>query len=144
MKNVFSVLIALLLSAGVVANMPNEKVLKAFTETFTSVENVKWEDHDDYFTVSFKTGSIRSKVFYDTEGVMLGSIRYYAPEQLPLHILNQLKRQNKTKKLFCVTEVTSGNTVTCFVKLQDAAYWYTLRVEANGDSSLYEKYRKNM
>ena len=142
MKNVLSLVVAVIAAVQVYAYEPNEKVLKAFAETFSGVQDVKWEDHEEYFTVSFKLAAVRSKVFYSVEGAMLGAIRYYTPELLPLHLLNQLKRQNKSKKLYSVTEVTSGNTVTWFIKLEDDYNWYTLRVEANGDSTWYEKFRK--
>ncbi|MBC7848814.1 MAG: hypothetical protein H7Y31_03720 [Chitinophagaceae bacterium] len=32
---------------------PNGKVLKAFSETFKSAKNVKWQEYSDYYSVSF-------------------------------------------------------------------------------------------
>lgn len=142
MKNVLFLSVVLLASGVTYAYDPGEKVLKAFTETFTQAENVKWEEYPDYYTVSFKSGDIQSKVIYSKEGVMLGAIRYYLPELLPLHIVNALKREYKKRSLYCVTEVTYKNSISYFIKMQDATSWYTLKVESSGAHTEVEKYRK--
>lgn len=134
--------IVLLPALAAFAYEPNEKVLKAFTETFTHAENVKWEEYPGYYTVSFKTGAIQSKVIYDEEGMMLGAIRYYFPELLPLHILTAIKKEFKGKTPYCVTEVTRNNMLNYFIKLEDDNFWYSIRVTASGNSTIIEKYRK--
>src|SRR5258707_5100845 len=104
MKKLFAIACCALLTAAVYANHPNgkvfdpnEKVLKSFNETFTGAEDVKWEEFSTYYTVSFVNAGIRSKVNYDKEGNMTGSIRHYAPEMLPLNIYNTLNKQNQKK-----------------------------------------------
>jgi hypothetical protein len=142
MKKVLAFFACALLTAVVYAKDPNEKVLKSFNETFTSAEDVKWEEYPTYYTVSFVNGGIRSKVNYDLDGNMTGSIRYYAPEMLPLNIFNSIKKQYSKKKLFGVTEVTAGNEVNYYVKLEDDKNWITLKVDATGSSEVFEKFKK--
>ena len=60
---------------------------------------------------------------------MLGSIRYYAPQMLPLNIYNRLKKEYSKKELFGVTEVTFGTDVTYFVKMQDEKNWITVKID---------------
>lgn len=132
----------MLLVAGAYAFEVNEKVLKSFKETFASAEDVKWEEYKNHYTVSFVHTGVRSKVSYDKNGYMTGAIRYYAPNLLPLNIHNSLKREYSKKQLYGVTEVTSGTDVAYFVKMQDANSWITVKVDASGNSSLYEKYKK--
>ena len=142
MKKVIAMLTGLLLTAGAFAFDPNEKVLKAFNETFSSAQEVKWEEYPDHFTVSFLSGGIRSKVSYDKEGAMLSALRYYGPQLLPLNILNKVNKENAKRKLFGVTEVTYSGTVTYYIKLEDDKHWFTLKVDADGNSQLVEKYKK--
>jgi hypothetical protein len=144
MKKVLAIACALLIGAATTtyAYDPNEKVLKSFRETFSHAEDVKWDESSDFFTVSFVSAGIRSKVNYDKEGNMLSSIRYYSPQMLPLNIFNKLKKENPKKDLFGVTEVTTGNDVTYYVKLQDDKNWYTLKVDESGNTQLHEKYKK--
>ena len=142
MKKVLTVICSMLLFAGAYAFEVNEKVLKSFKETFSAAEEVKWEEYKTYYTVSFVHSGIRSKVNYDKDGRMLGSIRYYAPQLLPLNIYNRLRMDFSKKELFGVTEVTFGTEVTYFVKMQDAKNWITVKIDATGNSSIHEKYKK--
>lgn len=141
MKKVFFAICAVLLTVGAFAD-PNEKVLKSFKETFANAEEVKWQEYDNYYTVSFVTGSIRSRVNYDKEGNMLGSVRYYKPQQLPLNIYTRLKKEFSKKSLFGVTEITTNNQVAYYVKMEDAKFWTTVKVDESGNSMVYEKYKK--
>ena len=142
MKKVLAVFCSMLFIAGAYAFEVNEKVLKSFNETFSSAEEVKWEEYKTYYTVSFVNSGIRSKVNYDKDGHMLGSIRYYAPQLLPLHIYNVLKNDYRKKELYGVTEVTFGTEVTYFVKMHDAKNWFTIKIDGSGNSSIHEKYKK--
>lgn len=142
MKKLFVVLASALLTVAAYAEDPNEKVLKSFNETFSGAEDVKWEEFSSYYTVSFVNAGIRSKVNYDKDGNMLGSIRYYSPQMLPLNILNKLKKENAKRTLFGVTEVTFGTDVTYYVKVEDEKYWITLKVDVSGNSQVTEKYKK--
>ena len=143
MKKVLMIICAALLGAAAYAAPDhNEKVLKSFRETFTQAEEVKWDETEDYFTVSFVSAGIRSKVNYDKEGNMLSSIRYYSPQLLPLNIFNKLRKEYQKKNLFGVTEVTSGNDVTYYVKMEDGKHWFTLKVDESGNSTVFEKYKK--
>ena len=142
MKKLFVILVSALLTVTAYADDPNEKVLKSFNETFTGAEEVKWEEFSTYYTVSFVNAGIRSKVNYDKEGTMLGSIRYYSPQMLPLNIYNKLKKENARKTLFGVTEVTFGTDVTYYVKVEDEKHWITLKVDVSGNSQVTEKYKK--
>ena len=144
MKKVITLLTCALLTAGVFASYdPNERVLKSFNETFSGAEDVKWEEYPTYYTVSFTNSGIRSKVNYDLEGNMLGSIRYYAPHLLPLNVINKVKKENPKKKLFGVTEVTFGADVVYYIKLEDDKHWTTVKVDANGNTEVFEKYKKS-
>lgn len=142
MKKVSAMMICVLLAAGAFAFDPNERVLKAFNETFSSATEVRWEEYPSYFTVSFVNSGIRTKVNYDKEGKMLSSLRYYASQYLPLNIINKIGSENPTKKIFGVTEVTHEGAVVYYIKLEDKTHWYTLKVDVDGNSQQTEKYRK--
>lgn len=137
------ILCTTVLAIGAFASVdPTEKVLKSFHETFNGAQQIKWEEHDNFFTVSFVSSGIRSKVNYDQDGNMMSSLRYYNPEVLPLNIYNKLKKENCGKNLFGVTEVTVGAGVVYYIKVECPKYWTTLKVDANGNYEVVEKYKK--
>ena len=132
----------LLVTAGAFAYDPSERVLKAFNETFTSAQEVRWEEFPTYYSVSFVNSGIRSKVNYDKDGAMLSSMRYYAPQMLPLNIISKINKENPKKKMFGVTEVTVGGDIVYYIKMQDATRWYTFKVDTEGNSQMVERYKK--
>ncbi|MBO9199962.1 MULTISPECIES: hypothetical protein [Niastella] len=145
MKKVIAILTAALIAGSTYAFVPfdpNEKVLKAFNETFSTATEVRWEEFPKYFAVSFVSGGIRSKVNYDKEGNMISSLRYYNPQLLPLYILNKVSTENSKKKLFGVTEATVGGNILYYIKMEDNNNWYTLKVDVDGNTQLIEKYKK--
>jgi hypothetical protein len=145
MKKVIAILTAALIACSTYAFSPfdpNEKVLKAFNETFSTATEVRWEEFPKYFAVSFVSGGIRAKVNYDKDGAMISSLRYYNPQLLPLYILNKVSTENSKKTLFGVTEVTVGVTIAYYIKLEDKTNWYTLKVDMDGNSQVVEKYKK--
>lgn len=145
MKKFFFILCTVLVSAAASAYTapdPNEKVLKSFNETFSNAEEVKWAEYENYYTVSFVSGKIRAKVNYDKEGNMMGSTRYYAPNMLPIGILNQVKKAYPKKSLFGVTEITANGEVNYYIKMEDPKWWTTIKVDDSGNSSVYERYKK--
>ena len=143
MKKLFVVLCSTFIFATAFAYDVNEKVLKTFEQTFTNAQSVKWEEFKTYYTVTFTHAGIQSKVNYDLEGNMLGSIRYYEPQMLPLNIFNKLRKEYSNEKLFGVTEVTFGDDVAYFVKIETAKNWITLKIDASGNSQVHEKYKKS-
>ncbi|RYY10982.1 MAG: hypothetical protein EOO04_36020, partial [Chitinophagaceae bacterium] len=135
MKKLLAILASTLVFISAYALDPkvNEKVLKSFNETFSAAEDVKWEEFQNYYTVSFNQSGIQSKVNYDHSGTMLSSLRYYAPQLLPLNIYNRVKKAYAKKEMFGVTEVTFSNEVVYYVKLQDAKTWMTLKIDGVGN-----------
>ena len=121
----------------------NEKVLRAFHETFPIVEETKWKEYDNYYTVSFRQNAIQSEVRYDKEGNFLSSLRYYKEDRLPLSVLHQLKKKYAKQTIFGVTELIVGSDVAYFVKLEDEKNWYTIKSDQQGNLFLYEKLRKS-
>ncbi|HUR11602.1 MAG TPA: hypothetical protein VM012_09555 [Flavitalea sp.] len=142
MKKLFVIICSAFLVTSAFAADVNEKVLRSFRQTFTNAESVRWEEFKTYYTVSFSLSGIQSKINYDKEGIMLGSIRYYAPQMLPLNIFNKLKKDYPKDKLFGVTEVTFGDEVAYFVKIETEKNWLTLKVDAAGNSEVHEKFKK--
>ena len=121
----------------------NEKVLRAFQETFPIVNEVKWKEYANYYTVSFKQHDIQSEVRYDKDGNFLSSLRYYKEDMLPLSVLHQIKKKYSTKSIFGVTELIVGTDVAYFIKLEDAKSWLTVKADQQGNLSVYEKLRKS-
>ena len=145
MKKIVALSIFTLLAAGVFANSPsavNEKVLKAFKETFTSAEQVKWDERDNNYSVRFMQDDVRYIVYYDKDGGITSSMRFYEPAKLPMNILQAISQRYSGKTAFGVTEIAVGEEIAYFVRMEDAKYYYTIKFNASAEGSRYERLKK--
>ena len=63
MKKIIFVLTTMLASATLFATTPpevNQKVLKAFGETFKQPKDVVWHEYENFYEVDFKQGDIKT------------------------------------------------------------------------------------
>lgn len=139
MKKISLMIVAAICAVNAWAFSPNSKVLKAFNERFSKAQQVKWEDDEDRYYVSFVMSGVRSRVFYNKDGEIVRAIRYYQPENLPVGIQNRLLKEYPDYKQFGVVELTEGDTVNYIVKLYDDKHWLTVKVDEFGNSEVTEK-----
>lgn len=140
-----SILLAALLFAGIAASAgttPNEKVLKAFKETFTNAEKVVWNDFGNEYQANFWQNSINVRAQYDDDGNLLQTIRYYYEKNLPPFILTKLKTRYPKREVFGVTEITKQDEVTYYVSMKDDKNWYTVKSDAVGNMEQTDKYKR--
>lgn len=120
----------------------NEKVLKAFNETFMKATDVVWHEMQNSYEASFKQSEIVTRAIYDTEGNLLRTTRYYAVEHLPINILSKLKKKYEGKSVFGVTESTTENEVSYHIVLEDEKTWYIVIADNSGALELSKKFKK--
>ena len=139
---VFLVLFAALGAAATTPPEVNEKVLKAFHETFAKATDVVWHELQNTYLASFKQSQIITRATYDTEGNLLRTTRYYSEESLPIHVISKLKKKYAGKLVHGVTELTQNDEVAYYVTLHDAKNWYIVKADNWGGLELTQKYRK--
>lgn len=126
------------------ANPPevNEKVLKAFEQTFVTAKDVVWHESENSYEARFKQSEIVTRASYDKEGNLLYTTRYYGEEMLPINILTKLKKKFIGKTVFGITESATENDVNYHIVLQDDKNWYIVKADGMGFMELFKKYRK--
>jgi hypothetical protein len=141
------ILLASLLFAAIItqaATPPevNEKILKAFKQTFSYAEDVVWQEKDNSYMVNFWQGEINIRARYDEQGKLLGTIRYYYEKQLPPSVLARVKNKYSGKSIFGVTEVSSEEEISYFITLRDDKNWYTVKSDAFGNLQQTDKFKR--
>lgn len=124
----------------------NEKVLKAFSETFGYAKHVDWSEHTTEakktYEAYFKDGITATRIRYDVDGNILYTLRTYKEEALPILIHTKLRETYPGKKVFGVTEVTDGEGVVYEISLEDEKSWTIVRSDAIGNLVKHKKYKK--
>jgi len=139
------IILGLFVALGAAAANPpevNEKVLKAFEETFVKATDVVWHETGNTYEARFKQSEIISRASYDKDGNLLRTIRYYSEEGLPINILTKIKKRFSGKSIFGVTECATGDEVEYNIVLQDEKNWYIVKSDSWGSLEVSQKYRK--
>lgn len=139
------ILTCLFATLSVAASNPpevNEKVLKAFNETFMKATDVVWNEMQNLYEARFKQSEIVTRAIYDTEGNLLRTTRYYSQENLPINILTKLQKRYAGKSVYGVTELSSEDEVSYHITLQDEKNWYIIKADNYGNLELTKKFQK--
>ena len=138
-------LVMLLTSLSAAANNPpeiNDKVMKAFKETFSEAENVNWREMENSCQADFKMSEIKVRALYNKEGILLQTVRYYDEKTLPSNILAKLKSKQAGKEIFGVTEIATDSEIAFHIVLKDEKNWYWMKSDAVGNMELTQKLKR--
>ena len=138
---------ALLVSIVAVASVRpddevNEKVLKAFNETFSKAQDVVWHEYENTYQANFHLDNIQIRAQYDEEGSLIRTIRYYGERELLPNVVSSLKKKYSGREIFGVTETTSEQEVTFLVTLKDENNWYVVKSDVYGNLQQTEKFKR--
>ena len=120
----------------------NEKVLKAFSETFMKATDVVWHEMKNFYEASFKQSDVISRAIYDQGGNLVRTTRYYSQENLPINILTKLQKRYAGKSVYGVTELSTEDQVSYHITMQDEKNWYIIKADNWGSLELEQKYKK--
>ena len=122
------------------AAAPGSKLVQRFNETFPNAKNVKWRDDKAGYFVSFTQNENFNKVFYNTEGEFVYSLKYSKGDELPTNIVMTLNQKFGETKILGVTEVTTPNNTTYNVKLSKENGLYCLDILTDGSVIKQEEF----
>lgn len=104
-----------------------EVVVKIFTDSNQTAQDVKWIKEGDNFRVKYEVGDQDVEAVYSATGARLSSIKEIKQEMLPDTILADIAKQFPDYKIDDIDEVTVGTVVTYRIELDgtpDAKAWY--------------------
>jgi hypothetical protein len=137
-----ALLVSIVAGASVSPSEVNEKVLKAFNETFAKATDVVWHEYESYYQANFKQDEIQVRAQYDESGALLKTIRYYGEKQLLPNIVSKLKKKYADREIFGVTETTSPDEVNFLITLKDTKNWYVVKSDVYGNLEQTEKFKR--
>jgi hypothetical protein len=144
MKSILFLAVALAITFTSFAKGPgvSEKVLAAFNKTFGDAKEVVWTETNNTFEATFKQREIQIRVYYDQDGNITKTLRYYGEEHLPLMVLSKIKTKYSDKKIFGITEESSEDGLYFHVVLEDEKSWLEVKSDVYGSVSETKKMKK--
>ena len=120
----------------------NEKLLKSFQQSYPHAFQVNWLELAETDVVYFEQDGIRATNFYKKDGSFIRSTRYYQEANLPYYLIAVIKERFPEKKIYCVTEISTPNEISYYIKIEDAKTWRTLQADSDGNITVIEKFNK--
>lgn len=136
--------LAILISGALYAAAPtvDEKIEKTFKETFPKAEKVTWYENDTHYEVLFVNDMVKCRMWYNKEGEVVKTERYYKEDGLCPFILAKVKSKHTDKKIFGITEVNNAEGIKYYIILEDDKKWYHVNADSAGNLSMQKKYNK--
>lgn len=149
MKKIIFLCLASILSTGIFATpLPDPgtsaKILKLFHQDFPEITHPVINDLGNYYLVYFKNDEDNSsyRIFYDAEGSIVETLKYYSCEQLAPFIRAKINNKYEGKDITSVTEVTNASDHYYHIILKDSKSMYIVDANINGDIHLENKYKR--
>ena len=120
------------------------KILKTFHSHFPEVTNSSIYHNGDTYVVIFKSpdNSSSGRMFYDKDGNLLETIRYYKADELSPFIRSKIASKYKNNGIYMVTDVENDTDHFYQVILQNANTMLVVHVNNDGSMQLEKKFRK--
>lgn len=142
MKKIFLAFAVFASSLAFAKPAVDEKIEKTFNESFPKAEKVTWYEADSYYEVLFTNNQVTCRMWYDRNGNVTKTERYYKEEGLSPFLLARLNRKFEGKKVFGVTEVSTETGVSYTIILEDDKRWYQVTADDAGNLHLDKKLLK--
>jgi hypothetical protein len=146
-----SLILAATISSFALASNPipnadvSERAKKTFGKEFPKAESISWTESKsgETYTAYFWMYDVKTVANFDKDGQLISVLRYYKEDRLPLTVLALVRSKYADKTISGVTEFSKNENedVAYYIKLEDAAHWYTVKVIGN-DMELTEKLDK--
>ena len=127
--------------AGDAMTSINTKAVKSFSKSYKK-SHATWFAIPDGFVAIFSENGIKTKVYYDNKGRLIGDIQTYQEDKLPKEIRHQVKSTYYDFNIMVVNELTVGSEKVYLVKIEDKTSFMTLRLQ-NGEMTETEVYQKS-
>ena len=115
---------------------PGEQLLSLFNRTLPDAQYTRWTEDKDHYMVSFTRNESLCRIWYDRSGMLVYSLKYGQENDLPLRVLQAVKKRYPNRQIDGLIEITRNNAVSYEITLSDDRKWYVVNATSYGDVSL--------
>jgi len=141
-KTILSVALLLVLGVSSFANNNegvNQKASNSFSKEFNTAKDVKWDNGREFSKVTFTLNGQVMFAYYTSNGEKLAMSRNIVSSQLPINLLNDLKKDYNDFWITDLFEMATGNETSYYVTIENADTRIVLK---SSDASSWEVYKK--
>lgn len=140
--------LALMLMIGITSTFAknyegvNQRVISSFQREFTNAKDVKWESSKEFAKATFSLNGQIMFAYYSEEGQLLAMTRNIQSSQLPINLLNNLKKDYNSFWITDLFEMASGNETAYYVTLESSDSMVVLKSTDSMNWELFKKEKK--
>lgn len=122
----------------------NSAVKQSFSKEFAGAQSVTWDAiaSKDLFHASFVLNNERLNAYFNSEGVLIATGRFIAPENMPMLVSKGINARYSKYELTDVIEMISGNETSYIVMVQNEKAKVYVQAYSDGTTSVIKKERK--
>jgi hypothetical protein len=120
----------------------SNEITTSFNKDFVSATNVSWNKQKDFTKATFTLNNQIMFAYYDEGGSLIASARNILSEQLPINLLNNLKKDYGNYWISELFEMDKDAQTSYYVTLENADEKLILKSTSFSDWSTYKRSRK--
>lgn len=120
----------------------NKEITSSFSKDFVTATNVSWSKQKDFTKVTFTMNSQVMFAYYNESGELIAAARNILSEQLPINLLNSLKKDYGNYWISELFEMDKDGIASYYVTLENADESLILKSGSSSGWSTYKKTRK--
>jgi hypothetical protein len=122
----------------------SKNVISSFNKQFINARDIKWESHADFVKAQFSVNDIVLYAYFNQSGDLIAITRFISPSQLPLVLLNSLKKQYSSgywvSDLF---EIETEAGTSYYANFESADQTVILKSDGISGWNTFQKEKKN-
>ncbi|HEX2684052.1 MAG TPA: hypothetical protein VHL77_08980 [Ferruginibacter sp.] len=120
----------------------NAQIINSFKKDFTGATNVQWSNGKDFTKATFTLNEHVVYAYYSDKGDLLGVTRNIVPGQLPMNLLNDVKRNYNQYWIADLFEIASNNETTYYITLETSEQKLVLKSAGTNGWETFKKEKK--
>jgi hypothetical protein len=120
----------------------SKNIVSSFNKQFSNAQDIQWDTHGNYVKAQFTMNDMVLFAFFNNNGDLLAITRFISPNQLPLSLLSNLKKEFTNYWVSDLFEIQTENGTSYYATLENADQTIVLKSEGIDGWMLFQKEKK--
>jgi hypothetical protein len=120
----------------------SNEITTSFNKDFVSATNVSWNKQKDFTKATFTMNNQVMFAYYDESGNLIASARNILSEQLPINLMNDLKKGYGNYWISELFEMDRDGQASYYITLENADETLILKSSSSNSWSTYKRSKK--
>ena len=120
----------------------NQRVLNSFNKSFASAQNVRWEQANGLYKVTFKSAGQEMFAYYSHDGQQVALTRNISVDQLPLSLASKLKGGYDEYWLTDLFEVSANDETAYYATVESSTHITIMKADGLTGWTVYKKEKR--